>query len=211
MVELKSGDVGMKFGKGPFDYGEADIGYSSDYPAAPDMLLEIANLTRDVEVLRSQVVGLRKSNHELRQFIVAKLPNLAQKGAGQSTKVVAPPVNKPVEAPSDKREVGRRRTRLENGIILSTNFKVIGECSIYDKSEGGYQLKVRDGKSVPMEFYLLQLSDGLLSLGNVRWNRGGQLGYMVLKSLPRHDFEYPEKEINAALTAARLGRVARAV
>ena len=200
------GEIGMRNSRGPFDYGEADIGYSTSQSDTSDLLLEMEGLTREVAVLRSQVLTLRQRNHELRRFVVSQLPTLVQKRAGQSDHPA-----QATPAANERRRLARRRTRLENGIILTKSYSVIGECSIYDKSEAGYRIKAREAKSVPSEFYLLRQSDGLLVQGHVRWQREDQLGCMILNSIAPLDFEYPGDQINTALAVARRGQTTRVV
>ena len=198
MTLSRLGEPGMRNIRGPFDYGEADIGYSTHQSDTSDLLLEMEKLTREVEVLRSQVMTLRKRNHELRRFVVSQLPNMVPKRPGQADQA-----SQATLSANERRRISRIRARLENGVLLSKSYNVIGECSIYDRSETGYRIKAREAKAVPSEFYLLRASDGTLVHGHVRWQREDQLGCMILNSIGPFDFEYPTDQIKTALAVAR--------
>jgi hypothetical protein len=194
----------MKYHIKPCDYGDLSVDEAEDESSTPELLEELENLTREVSMLRSEVVTLRKRNHELRQFVVTQLPNLVQKQSVSkiSRSVMAPDPEEP--KPVERRRVARRRTRFENGMILSKTYSIITDCLIFDMSEDGFRVKVADTIVIPDEFYLLRHSDGQLILGNVRWHRGGHIGCITLKNVSRKDKTYPKDLIKSALMSIRL-------
>lgn len=93
----------------------------------------------------------------------------------------------------ERREDGRRRTRLRPGKLLSPSGRYLADCAILDRSKAGARVRLFDAAALSPEMTLFDESDTLRWSVRMVWSSDGQAGLCYTSAADAVDSSDAEK------------------
>lgn len=92
-------------------------------------------------------------------------------------------------APVEHRQRRRPRVLKAGAILVDIDTSEV-RCTLRDQTDGGAELRVPLGASVPAEFLLYVPFDGMAYRSVVRWRSGTRIGVMFTGTEPKPGWHY---------------------
>jgi len=106
--------------------------------------------------------------------------------------MIASPINE--TGPAERRQEARPRA-LKSGRVLFGNFNMSYDCQIRNLSAHGARVRLEGNGSVPNDFYLYVVGDGVIAHVQAIWHTPTEMGVRFLEPLV-DPAKHPDHRVN---------------